>query len=113
MVLLFWQYPVSESELVRVLGTRYFGTPGPNIRRLQDIGFSVVYEAGTLSALVSLIGSGTPGIVFVRTGDLTDWTEDTAHALVLIGVDDTAAIVNDPAMNTAPHLIPIDEFMLA
>jgi predicted double-glycine peptidase len=59
------------------------------------------------------LDTGIPCLVFVRTGDLPYWDEDTAHVLVAIGIDDEAIYVNDPAFDEAPQTVPLDHFLLA
>lgn len=113
MILEFLGHSHSESELARRLGTQSFGTPAPNLRRLEKMGFSVTYESGTLSTLRECFESGIPCLVFVQTGDLPYWEENTSHVLVAIGLDDENLTVNDPAFDTAPHAIPLDYFLLA
>jgi predicted double-glycine peptidase len=113
MVLAFWQHEASESELADLLGTRYFGTPAPNVHRLEQLGFSVTYESGSLSILKTHLNENTPCLVFLRTGDLPYWDEDTSHVVVVIGIDETTVFVNDPAFKDAPQSIPIDDFLLA
>jgi ABC-type bacteriocin/lantibiotic exporter with double-glycine peptidase domain len=113
MVLEFLGETASEAELARLLGTQAFGTPAPNLHRLEQMGFSVIYESATLVMLRSHLETGIPCLVFVRTGDLPYWDEDTAHVLVAIGIDDEAIYVNDPAFDVAPQTAPLDYFLLA
>jgi ABC-type bacteriocin/lantibiotic exporter with double-glycine peptidase domain len=113
MILEFLGQTVSEAELAHLLGTQAFGTPAPNLHRLEPMGFSVIYESATLATLRSHLETGIPCLVFVRTGDLPYWDEDTAHVLVAIGIDAESIYVNDPAFDEAPHTIPLDYFLLA
>ena len=113
MVLEFLGQAVSEADLAHLLGTQAFGTPASNLRRLDQMGLSVIYESATLATLRSYVQSGIPCLVFVRTGDLPYWEEDTAHVLVAVGVDDEFTYVNDPAFDEAPQTIPLDYFLLA
>jgi ABC-type bacteriocin/lantibiotic exporter with double-glycine peptidase domain len=113
MALEFLGQAVSEDELAHRLGTQTFGTPAPNLHRLEQIGFSVTYESVTLGTLRAHLEAGSPCLVFVRTGDLPYWDEDTAHALVAVGIDDESIYVNDPAFDVAPQTIPLDYFLLA
>ena len=113
MVLEFFGYTTSEAKLASRLGTQPFGTPAPNLYRLEKIGFEVTYESVTLITLRTNLEAGFPCLVFVRTGDLPHWNEDTAHVMVAIGADDEAIYVNDPAFDTAPQTIPLDYFLLA
>jgi ABC-type bacteriocin/lantibiotic exporter with double-glycine peptidase domain len=113
MILEFLGQTVSEAELAHLLGTQAFGTPAPNLHRLEQMGFLIVYESVTLAALRSHLEAGIPCIVFVRTGDLPYWDEDTAHVLVAVGIDDDAIYVNDSALDEAPQTVPLDYFLLA
>lgn len=56
---------------------------------------------------------GRPPIVFVNTGELPYWDANVDHAVVLIGMDSTHAIVNDPFFTRAPISIPLGDFDLA
>jgi ABC-type bacteriocin/lantibiotic exporter with double-glycine peptidase domain len=113
MVLEFLGQTVSEADLARLLGTQAFGTPATNLRLLEQMGFSVTYESVTLATLRSYLQSGIPCLVFVRTGDLPYWEEDTAHVLVAVAIDEESIYVNDPAFETAPQTISLDYFLLA
>ena len=42
-----------------------------------------------------------PPIIFVTTGELPYWDDDTAHAILLVGLDDMTALINDPAFDEA------------
>ena len=52
-------------------------------------------------------------LVFVLTGDLPYWNENTAHVMVAVGIDNESIYVNDPAFENAPQFIPLDYFLLA
>ncbi|MCI0394252.1 MAG: C39 family peptidase [Chloroflexi bacterium] len=113
MVLAFWNHDTTEAELVQLLGTRPFGTPAPHIHRLAQLGFAVAYESGTLAHIRAYLNSGIPCLLFVQTGDLPYWQENTAHVVVAIGIDEQTIFVNDPAFENAPQTIPLDHFLLA
>ena len=113
MILDFLGYPLSEAELAQRLGTKSFGTPAPNLRRLEEIGFSVVYGSGALSNIKDYIQKGIPCLAFVQTGDLPYWGENTAHVIVIVGIDDDNIYINDPAFEIAPQSVPLDYFLLA
>lgn len=63
----------SQSQLNRLLGLSETGVPAPRIRRLSQLGVSVVYVAGDEAALRTAIDRGLPPIVFLSTGDLPYW----------------------------------------
>jgi predicted double-glycine peptidase len=114
MVLAFYGHTTaSEAKLAKLLGTQYFGTPAPNIRRLEQLGFSVTYESGALSIMKNHLDQNIPCLVFVQTGDLPYWEEDTAHVVVTVGIDETTVFVNDPAFKDTPKAVPVDDFLLA
>lgn len=113
MVLAFLGYQISEDELASLLGTQYFGTPAPNLSHLLRLGFHVLYEATTLETVQRYLAEGTPCLVFVQTGDLPYWSENTGHVVVAIGIQDEVIFVNDPALPVAPQKIPLDYFLLA
>jgi hypothetical protein len=52
-------------------------------------------------------------ILLVDTAQLPYWSHRTAHAVVLMGLDDSTAYVNDPAFDTAPLTIPLGDLLLA
>ena len=113
MVLEFYGYSISEAKLARRLGTQAFGTPAPNLFRLERLGFTVSYESVTLATLRANLEASIPCLVFVLTGELPYWNENAAHVVVAIGIDDEAIYVNDPAFDEAPQTIPLDYFLLA
>lgn len=113
MVLAFYNHVSSETKLAKLLGTQKFGTPAPNIRRLEQLGFSVTYESGAFSLIKDYLGKNIPCLVFVQTGDLAYWQENTAHVVVAIGIDETTIFVNDPAFEDAPKSVAVDDFLLA
>jgi ABC-type bacteriocin/lantibiotic exporter with double-glycine peptidase domain len=113
MVLEFFGLTITEAQLARQLGTQDFGTPAPNLHRLDRLGFSITYESVTLATVQTALAAGIPCLVFVFTGDLPHWSENTAHVMVAVGIDDEAIYVNDPAFETAPQTIPLDYFLLA
>jgi len=113
MILAYWDYKISEARLGTILGATVIGTFAPNIQRLDKLGFSVIYQPGTLSEIYGYLNDGVPVLAFLRTGNLPYWQEDLAHAFVIIGSDERAIFVNDPAFKVSPQRIPVDYFMLA
>jgi len=41
------------------------------------------------------------------------WADNTSHAVVFVGYDETSVMLNDPAFDTAPQTVAWNEFMLA
>ena len=113
MVLEFLGKEANEDDLAHLLGTQVFGTPAPNLHRLKQMGFQVSYESATLATLRYHLEAGVPCLVFVRTGELPYWNEDTSHVLVAVGMDGSSIYVNDPAFDEGPQAIPLDDSLLA
>ena len=59
------------------------------------------------------LSAGIPPITLVLTSNLSYWNTQTAHAVVVAGIDDDVVIVNDPAFPTNSQRIARNEFMLA
>ena len=110
----YWEHEIDEAVLVDLLDTQYFGTPAPNIQRLEQLNFNVIYESGTLSKITHYLKNSIPCLIFLKTGDVPYWQgEDTAHVVVAIGQDEETLFVNDPAFFDAPQNIPLDYLLLA
>ena len=54
-----------------------------------------------------------PAIIFLKTSQLPYWGEATDHAVVLVGMDNQFAYLNDPVFTNAPISVPIGDFDLA
>ena len=113
MVLAYWGHRVSESRVGRLLRSQPFGTPARNVRFLESWGFSVTYGPTSLGRLRSLLRDGTPCIVFVQAGQLSYWTEDAYHAVVVVGLTADEIYLHDPAFDQAPQVASLGDFMLA
>jgi ABC-type bacteriocin/lantibiotic exporter with double-glycine peptidase domain len=113
MVLEHLSILVDYDRLLRLLGVKRYGTPGSRLKNLGDLGVNVRYALGTLQELFEYLGDGKPCIVLVRTGQLPYWTYATDHAVVVVGFDDQAVYVNDPAFEQVPQRIRRAEFDLA
>ena len=109
----FYGRAEQQATLARWLGTTEIGTPARNIGRLESRGFRVVYQEGSFQFLSDALQAGTPCIIFLRTGDLPYWVVDTAHAVVLAGIDENQAYLYDPVFSDAPKVVPISDLMLA
>ena len=46
---------VSEADLADLAGTQAFGTPAPNLHRLEQMEFSVSYESVTLTTVLATL----------------------------------------------------------
>ena len=102
-----------QADIADWLGTRGVGTPASRIQRLAQRGFDVVYRTGSLAELESWIARKVPCILFVRTGELPYWQVDTPHAVVLAGIEAENAYLLDPAVETAPAIVPLGDLILA
>jgi hypothetical protein len=114
MVLDFLGLPQDYDQLNRLLGIDpLVGAPFGNLRRLAEVGASVALSEGTLAGLAQQLEQGRAPIALLTTGDLPYWPEDTPHAVVVVGLDDTDIFVNDPAFPDAPQRASRGDFELA
>lgn len=114
MVLAYLEQPALQEDIARQIGARPFGVPAFNIRRLTAWGLHVRYGEGSLDELSAALANGTPPIVFIRTSELPYWSEDTPHAVVLVGIDEQLAYLLDPAYGDAhPVSVSVGDLMLA
>lgn len=113
MVLEYGKQPVGYARLIALLGIRDFGAPSSNIQRLADLGLSVCFSQGSLARLETHLERDEPCIVFLRTGELPYWTEDTGHAVVVVGLDSDTVYLDDSAFDQAPQRVSRGDFLLA
>jgi len=113
MILLHLGIRQTQVFLNRLLGLTSIGTPFSNIRRLGQIDVTVSLQAGTAADLCGAIDRGQPSIVFLLTGDLPYWLDNTAHAVVVVGYDEETVFLNDPQFDDAPKRVRWDNFMLS
>jgi len=109
----YWEQPIYQGDLARWFGTSSIGTPAKNITALTKFGFEVTVKDGSLELLRDLLLNNVPAILFVRTSDLPYWQVDTAHAIVIAGLDVDTVYIFDPAFEDTPKSVPIEEMMLA
>lgn len=103
MVLAYLGLDRSETDVSRVLGAQPFGIPSFAVRRLGIWGLEVDYREWTIPQLLSVLESGQPIILFVRTGFLDHWQRDVAHAIVIVGVKERQRFwLHDPILSTGP-----------
>jgi len=103
----------TQSSLNRLFGLTAIGTPFRNIQRLTSLGVSVRLQRGDESALRNAIDHNQPPILFVKTGDLPYWHDNTAHAVILIGYDEDVVLLADPQFADSPQRVGWGELMLA
>jgi len=114
MGLTYLGQPVAYEHLVKLLNVRpEIGAPASNICFLVKLGVQVRYQSGTLDQLRSYLERDLPCIAFVDTGELPYWRQQTAHAVVVVGVTAQSIYLNDPALPNAPVRVPRGDFDLA
>jgi ABC-type bacteriocin/lantibiotic exporter with double-glycine peptidase domain len=113
MVSTYWGIPVRQVDVARWLGTSDIGTPSSRTQRLTNQKYSVIYGEGSLAILSGWLEQDAPLILFVRTGDLPYWKIDTAHALIVAGLDTEQATLIDPAVDAAYCVVPLGDLLLA
>ncbi len=101
-------------RLLKVLQTNVeMGTPFSNITKLEAMRITVVYQRGNLSQLYTFLQNGWPVLAPVETKELRYWSEDTSHAVVVVGMDTQSVYINDPGFPNAPIVVPHGDFDLA
>lgn len=109
------EQPLLQDDVARWLDTDdLVGTPSSRVLRLARRGFEVTYKkSGTQVELKAWLGRQISPILFVMTGELSYWTSDIRHAVVLGGFTGDEAHLFDPATDRAPISIPTNELILA
>jgi hypothetical protein len=114
MVLAYWGIERSQEKIARQLKTiPGVGTPGFHLEKLASRDLGVLYRSGDLNDLHNALMIGVPPIILVNTEQLPYWTEATAHALVVTGISEDFALVNDPAMAQPAIKVPTGDLQLA
>lgn len=113
MVLAYLQSPIPENKINELLGTDEIGIPASRVLRLEKWGFQVTYGTADLQMLRDWLNQGVPPIAFVQTQFLDYWTENTSHAVVVVGINDEHIYLNDPAFAIAPQIVSPDGFLAA
>lgn len=99
-------------QLVNSLGTFTVFTNLPKLER--SLGMVVeLHTDGTIDDFEPYIESGLPIIVTVSADIARDWPHYRDHAVVVIGFDDEAVYVNDPAQAETGLPIPHLSFLHA
>jgi hypothetical protein len=108
---------ISETQAVIASHIRHIsgaGTPTRYITRLASLGVKVVWhEFGIVADLQPVLATHSIPIVFLRTGELPYWDNDTPHAVVVIGIEAGTVYVNDPAFSKSPIPVANGDFQLA
>ena len=114
MVLVYLGRSVAYGRLLKLLRIKSgSGTLASNIRRLKALNLDVIFQQGTFDQLQDHLQQDRPCIAFIYTGELSYWSEDVDHAVVVVGLDDRHIYVNDPAFPTGPLIVDRGEFDLA
>lgn len=112
MVLEYLRVSISYERLLRLLSIRSYGTSFSSLRKLESVGLSVLVTQGDLASLRRHLEGGSPVIAAVNTVPLPYWDDDTAHAVVVVGLEQDVVLINDPEFEQAPQAVPLDAFLL-
>jgi len=113
MVLAYFGDVRTEAEVRSLLDTQPDGTRVRNVMRLSTPAFEVYLRPSTLVELQQALTDQQPPIVFLKSGPLEYWSMDTAHAAVLVGLDSTTAVLNDPHFAASPQTTSLQSFQTA
>lgn len=114
MVLAYWGIEQDQTRLARQLGMiRGAGVPASRLRRLNSQRLAVAYQSGPLAELRTAIDQGIPPIALVYTGELPYWHYATAHAVVVLGLEQGVITVHDPAVDRGAIEVAVGDFQLA
>jgi ABC-type bacteriocin/lantibiotic exporter with double-glycine peptidase domain len=105
--------PADYDRLLQLLDVKPYGTPGSRLNNLAGLGVQVRYAQGTMDELFDYLTRKQPCIVLVRTDQLPHWAYATDHAVLVVGFDEHAVYVNDPAFEQAPQRVSRADFELA
>lgn len=115
MALAYFGVKRSQEQIASQIGhIAGAGTPARNVTRLVVPGIEISYTAkGALEDIRRCLAKKQIAILFVRTGELPYWEDDTAHAILVAGMEQATILVHDPAFELAPIPVPIDDLYLA
>ncbi|MDM8531262.1 cysteine peptidase family C39 domain-containing protein [Anaerolineales bacterium HSG25] len=98
MVLDYLHHPVSYQQLVKQLQIGQAGAPFRNLRHLERLGVTVLIKQGNISDIHNCLEQNIPPIVFVDTSELSYWSEQTNHAIVVAGITDDTIYLYDRSL---------------
>ena len=115
MMLRYWGIAADQEHLAQQLGVEPgVGAPAERIKRLASRDIQVIYDSGQWKILQERLTRNTPVIAMIQAGELTPWQGDYfQHAVVVVGYDDSQVWLLDPALQSEPVVVSIDEFILA
>ena len=115
MVLAYWGVAIAQESLANLLGIiAHLGAPASRIMRLEAHGMKVACGVGEWELLHHWLKKQVPLVTAIQAGELAHWQGDSfQHAIVVVGVDETAVYLLDPASEIAPLRVDLDEFLLA
>ena len=110
MVLAFQGATQGEEELCDLLETQQAGTAVLHVLLLSQhlARCRAEVTSASLGDLGRWVQEGVPPIVFVATAALSYWQTECLHAWVVVGIEEQAILVHDPAFETAipaAHLV--------
>ncbi|GIK58589.1 MAG: hypothetical protein BroJett015_42520 [Chloroflexota bacterium] len=110
MVLDYLGIQVAYGRLLKLLKIETFGASAYNLNYLSSLGVTATIDIRDMTVLRQLLQAGSPLITLVRTGELSYWSQNTNHVVVVIGYEDDAVFINDPAFAQAPIQVSIVKF---
>ncbi|MBX3059008.1 MAG: peptidase C39 family protein [Anaerolineae bacterium] len=113
MILNYLQIPIGYERLMQLLKVDAIGTPFRNLQNLSSLGLSILIEEGDLATVQTHLEAGLPVITAVDTRQLSYWQEETDHAVVIVGLDDTSVYLHDPDFAGFPQVVSRAEFELS
>ena len=115
MVLAYLGLSLTQDLLARKLDVHPpLGAPASNVARLRSDVLDVTFTSGSLDDLRAHLARGNPPIVFVQAGEFPHWRGHVSqHAVVVVGADEQAVHVLDPAAGAAPIPVSTGDFLLA
>ena len=114
MVLAYWGIKRDQIKLAKQMKIiPGVGTPSFRIRLLASRRLRVIYGPGKLADLRYALSQGIPPIAMVYTGELPYWRIATAHAVVLLAIDENFVFLNVPDKEQGPIRVTLGDFELA
>jgi ABC-type bacteriocin/lantibiotic exporter with double-glycine peptidase domain len=114
MVLAYLGLELTEAEVSQTLGAQEFGTPSFAVQQLTALNVQVTYREWSVAQLLDALRAKAPVLVFVRTAFLDHWTNDVAHAVVIVGATENQQFwIHDPAWPAGPQAVSWDGLLAA